>query len=163
MDPAARRRRIAGPQRLHAGAQDLGRRDRLAEEIGDPDLQEPARQGIVEGVGQDHDGCTTGKARHQALQGHEALAAAGFQVDEDGGHALEVGGGADLLDRLGQHGDGDRAHLGQCRGQRFQRGGVAADQQQRDPFGRGGMQHGECHWTGAAGGALAIGASSACS
>ena len=36
------------PQRAHAGAQDLLRIDGLAQEIGDADLQEPARQRVVE-------------------------------------------------------------------------------------------------------------------
>ena len=72
------------------GAHQLGRWCRLHQEVGDPHLQEPARNRLVEHL-RDHDrGRTRTDARHQTLQRLHLGLEAGVEIDDD--HGRIVGG-----------------------------------------------------------------------
>src|SRR4051812_6311433 len=62
-------------QRAHASSEDLLRLDGLAQEVGDPDLQEPAGQRVVERVGEHDDGYAPAEAADESLERDETLAA----------------------------------------------------------------------------------------
>ena len=74
MRPSSSGRLDDGPQGAKAGAQHLLGLDRLAQEVGDLDLQEPACQGVVEGIRQDDHGDAPAKTVDETLQGDKALA-----------------------------------------------------------------------------------------
>ena len=95
-------------QRAHAGAQNLLRIDRLAQEIGDADLQEPAHQRIVESVGEHDDRRLARDARREALQGDEAFAPLRVEIDDDDRCRIELGPARGLLDRFGDDQSGHR-------------------------------------------------------
>ena len=91
------RGRLQGPD---AGLEHVLRLDRLAQEIRNPDLEQPAHERVVEGIGDDDHRGAAESAHGDALEGDQALAAARIDVDDDDRGGVDLGALRRLLDAL---------------------------------------------------------------
>ena len=130
------------PKRAHTGAQDLLRLDRLAQEVGDADLHEPARERVVEIVRKDDRPACASPMRDVTLCNASRLSRR-FELRSttiDRG-VVEFRTARGLLDVLRDHHGRERANRSERGRDRVQERGVGADENDGCWCGRGVLGH----------------------